>query len=77
VAADTEAAAGMIRDVLAGVPGPRAEFVVVNAAAALFVAGLAPDLRAGCSMAREAIASGKAGKALERLVEVSKAGAGG
>jgi len=65
--------ARIIRDeVLAGKPGPRRDITVLNAAAALYVAGRAADLREGISLAREAIDSGRAMRKLELLVEYSK-----
>lgn len=63
--------AEMVRAVLAGVTGPRADIVLLNAAAGMVVAGLADDIGAGIDLAQEAIASGRAAAALDRLVEVS------
>jgi anthranilate phosphoribosyltransferase len=59
--------------VLGGEEGPVADAVALNAAAALVVAGAAPDLAAGLDAARESLASGRAATALERLREVSNA----
>ena len=42
--------------------------MLLNAAAALIVAGRAADLREGVAIAAETIDSGKAAKVLERLV---------
>jgi anthranilate phosphoribosyltransferase len=50
---------------------------VLNAGAAIFVAGAAPDLGAGIAAAREAIASGAAADVLGRLVELSSELTGG
>lgn len=66
-----EASAAVIRDVLAGRAGPARDIVVLNAAAALAVAGLAETIPAGLPMAKESIDSGAARVALARLVEVS------
>ncbi|MCK4343092.1 MAG: anthranilate phosphoribosyltransferase [Phycisphaerae bacterium] len=52
--------AAMIRAVLDGRPGLAQEMVVFNAAAALWVAGLAADWTDGARRAREAIDSGSA-----------------
>ena len=53
--------AATLRAVLGGDDGPMADFVVMNAAAALFVAGdRGATLDTGAEMAREAIASGAA-----------------
>ncbi len=63
--------AEMVRSVLAGDTGSRADIVLLNAAAGMVVAGLADDIGAGIDLAREAITSGRAAAALDRLVEVS------
>ena len=47
--------------------GPRQEIVLYNAAAGFVVAGLTADLAAGVERAREAIASGRARRVLERM----------
>lgn len=51
----------------AGAAGPIADIVALNAGAALFVAGLAPDLAAAVERAREALGSGAAAAKLEEL----------
>jgi anthranilate phosphoribosyltransferase len=48
------------------------ETVILNAAAAFYVAGLVRDLAEGCQRARESINSGAALRTLERLREVSR-----
>jgi anthranilate phosphoribosyltransferase len=55
----------------AGRPGHRAA-VLINAAAALFVAGRAPNVVDAHKMAAEALDSGAARAALERLISVSR-----
>lgn len=65
--------AAMIRGVLDGVAGPRRDVVVLNAAAGLVAADVARDIHDGLGLAAEAIDSGRAGAALDRLVEVSSA----
>jgi anthranilate phosphoribosyltransferase len=57
--------------VLKGEPEPFADLVVANAAAALVVAGLADDLRAGVERARLSISSGRALAALETLKRIT------
>ncbi len=58
---------------LAGeIAGPSRETVLLNAAAAFYVAGLAPDLVEGCARARESLDSGAAGRTLARLRETSQ-----
>lgn len=65
--------ARIIRDeILAGAAGPRRDATVLNAAAALVVAGRASDLREGVEMARRSIDSGAALRVLEEWVEFSE-----
>jgi len=52
---------------LEGAPGPYRDTVVLNAAAALLVAGRTTDLRQGAAQAADAIASGAALAALQTL----------
>lgn len=63
--ADAEESAAVVRDVLLGKEGPPYRVVLANAAAALFAAGKANDLREGVTLSREAIRSGKANAVLE------------
>jgi anthranilate phosphoribosyltransferase len=69
--------ADLARRVLEGEPGPHRDIVLLNAAAAVVVAGLAVDLVDGLSAAAASIDSGRAGEVLERLVQVSKEAAEG
>jgi anthranilate phosphoribosyltransferase len=64
----TAEAAARLRAILAGEGGAGRDVVCLNAAAALLVAGAAPDLRAGVERARQVIDSGAATGVLERLV---------
>jgi anthranilate phosphoribosyltransferase len=68
---DAAKSAAIARAVLAGEPGACRDITLINAAAALWVAGAAADLAAGLDLARESIDSGAARKKLERLVEAS------
>jgi anthranilate phosphoribosyltransferase len=68
--------AAVSRAVLAGEPGPHRDLVLLNAAAALYVGGLAADLEEGVGKAAEAIDSGAAAKVLERLQAATVAPAG-
>ena len=52
---------------LEGAPGPYRDTVLLNAAAALVVAGRAGDLREGAGIAADSIASGAALAALQAL----------
>jgi anthranilate phosphoribosyltransferase len=65
--------AAAIRAVLDGEKGPRRDIVVLNAAAGLVAADRADDLAAGVERAGQAIDSGDARRALDRLIEVSNA----
>ncbi|HVO24704.1 MAG TPA: anthranilate phosphoribosyltransferase [Candidatus Margulisiibacteriota bacterium] len=67
-----DTAAAMIRAILGGATGPRADIAVLNAAAAIYVGGLAPSIAAGIDRARESIRSGRARQKLERLIEFSR-----
>ena len=59
---------------LDGEAGPALDVVVVNAAAALHVAGVASSLGEGVEQARAAIGNGAAAEVVERLVKVSQRG---
>jgi anthranilate phosphoribosyltransferase len=63
--------AAAIHAMLAGIKGPLRDAVMLAAAAALVVAGRAPDLRTGVSVAAESIDSGRARAALEKLVAIT------
>jgi len=70
---DAQASAELIRAILAGRQGPPRDIVLLNAAAALVVAGVASDFAAGMARAGEVIDSGAAATLLERLaVETQK-----
>jgi anthranilate phosphoribosyltransferase len=60
-----------VKAVLAGQLGPARDIVLLNAAAAITVAGKAPEIAAGLLLAGKAIDTGAAMKALERLVAIS------
>ena len=61
----------VIRSVLGGKRGPAADIVVLNAAAAIYVSGIASSVKDGIGRARASIESGRASHALERLVAIS------
>lgn len=60
--------AAMIREIFDGALGPRRDVVVLNAAAALFVSGLAQSFREATRVAAEAIDSGAANQRLNQLI---------
>jgi anthranilate phosphoribosyltransferase len=64
--------AEVVRRVLGGEHGAHRNIVVLNAAAALVVAGVADSIEAGLIIAGEAIDSGRASATLDRFVEVSQ-----
>jgi anthranilate phosphoribosyltransferase len=68
---DIAANAAIARAILAGEEGARRDVVIANAGAALYVAGLAPTIPDGITLAREALASGAALRKLQELVAVT------
>jgi anthranilate phosphoribosyltransferase len=66
--------AALVRDVLAGRPGPRRDIVLLNAAAGLMAADAATDMPEGLERAARAVDSGAASESLDRLVAVSNRG---
>ena len=70
--ADAAESRGMLLGVLDGAPGPAREIVALNAAAALYVAGVAVDIADGLVRARQAIDSGAARQALSRYVDTTR-----
>jgi anthranilate phosphoribosyltransferase len=68
---DADHNAKALLDVLKGRPGPFRDVAVLNAAAALIVAGKAKDLKDGAAIATKAIDSGEAEGRLDRLIAVS------
>ncbi len=72
VGGDAAENARLLRMVLDGGQGALRDISVLNAAAAIVVAGLVEDLESGTAMARESVDSGRARRVLDRLVEVSQ-----
>jgi anthranilate phosphoribosyltransferase len=68
---DAAANAAAIRSVLDGQPGDQRDVVLLNAALALRIAGVAADLRDGRSLAERSIDSGAARGRLTALVKAS------
>jgi anthranilate phosphoribosyltransferase len=69
---DPAANAATLRRLLAGEKGPLRDAVLLNAAAALWVAQLAGDLREGVAIARTSIDEGRALEKLEGLVRLTR-----
>jgi anthranilate phosphoribosyltransferase len=65
--------AGVIRSVLEGEQGARRDIGVLNAAAALMVAGRVDNLASGLQVAADSIDSGQAAKVLDAMVATSQA----
>ena len=67
VGGDVKTNAGLLYDVLTGIPGARRDIVLLNAAAGLVAAGLVGDLKEGVKLGAEAIDSGEAAATLAKL----------
>lgn len=63
--------AAITRSILDGEKGPKRDIVALNAGAALYAAGVAPDIAAGLEMAAASIDAGRAKATLEKLVAAS------
>ena len=68
---DAEHNAQAMTALLAGVPGTYRDFVLLNAAAALIIAGKVGTLPEGVALATKAIDEGRARRVLERLVVIT------
>ncbi len=64
--------AGITRDLLKGEKGPKRDVVLLNAAAALVIAGKVDNFASGKEMAAGAIDSGKALDKLERFIVMTQ-----
>ena len=71
---DAAASAAIVRALLAGEQGPRRDVVLLNAGAALEIAGRAASLPEAVALAAETIDSGAAAGALARWVAASASG---
>ena len=69
--ADAEEAKVMLLSVLDNQPGAARDIVLLNAGAAIYVAGLSDTLEHGVKKATEIIASGAAKNKLQQLIQVS------
>jgi anthranilate phosphoribosyltransferase len=70
---DAEANASAVMDVLKGRKGPFRDVAILNAAAAIVVAGKAKDLKEGVAVATKSVDSAEAESRLDRLIAVSNA----
>ena len=71
---DAEESAEIARGILSGESGPRRDVVVLNAGAALEVAGFAGSLDEGMATAARSIDDGHAATTLDQWVEASRSG---
>jgi len=68
----TDAAAEVLLGIVRGERGPRRDIALLNAAAALVVAGASPDLPHALSAAADAIDSGRVERTLQKLLYCSQ-----
>ncbi len=68
--------ARLIREILDGAKGPKTDAALLNAAAAIHLAGLAENIADGLAAAREAVKSGRAKAKLEELARITNEKAG-
>ena len=73
---DAQGNAKALLDVLKGKQGPLRDVSLLNAGAALVVAGKAKDLKDGLHAAAHSVDSGEAEGRLDRLIKVSNRAAG-
>jgi anthranilate phosphoribosyltransferase len=72
---DAKTSAKVLRKILSGKEkGPRKDIVVLNAAAAIIVSGLADDFESAIRMANASVGDGRALACLEKLIEISNSG---
>jgi anthranilate phosphoribosyltransferase len=72
VVSSAEQSLVMIRDVFNNVAGAARDIVLLNAGAAIYVAGLSEGYREGVTMAADILASGQAAEKLDALVSFSQ-----
>lgn len=69
---DAKTSATIIKEILSGKEdGPGKDIVVLNAAAAIIVAGLADDFESAIKIAEASVSNGEAMASLEKLVKIS------
>ena len=73
VGGDRDENARITVQILQGMKGPKRNVVLMNSAAAIMIAGKAPDLRTSLDIVQEAIDSGRAMSKLEEIRRVSQA----
>jgi len=69
---DANTSAAVLRNILTSKEnGPRRDIIVVNAAAAIIVSGLADSFESAMKLANASISEGRASACLEKLIEIS------
>ena len=68
---DPEENALIVKEILNGKPGIKADAVLLNAGAALYLKGKAKDIKEGIALAKETIDSGKAINNLKKIILLS------
>lgn len=58
-------------EVLSGIKGPAFDFVSLNAGAAIYISGLAPDVKSGVTLARACLQNGAAEEVLKKFLEIN------
>jgi len=71
VVKDAAESLALLQAVLVDTPGPARDIVLLNAGAAIYVAGLAESMQQGISVARQVLRSGAARRKLEELAALS------
>ena len=69
---DAEFNAQIVREIISGKKSPQRDITVLNAGAALYVAGMASTLKEGIGLANESIDSGNSQKKLDALIAVTQ-----
>jgi anthranilate phosphoribosyltransferase len=70
--ADAAQSKELVMEALTGKPGPALDVVLLNAGAALYVAGITQNIAAGIARAREAVMSGAARAKLDEFVTFTR-----
>ncbi len=70
--ADAKKNAEIIKDILKGEKGPKRDVVILNSAAAFYVASKARNIKGGIKLAERSIDSGAAMKVLQNLIKETK-----
>jgi anthranilate phosphoribosyltransferase len=67
-----EQSLALVREALAGKPGPALDMLLLNAGAAVYAADVAGSLKEGVERARAAVADGAAERKLQQLIEATR-----